>query len=164
MRSAVTALLCLLASGAMAQQWMYVHEQEYSTPWTLPLMVDSIEDIRVDEEQKTLLAAMHDGFVVPLQIENIDSISFEEIIEAEEKNKYQVFQLFIYTENGQSITSNEEYIPCYVAVNGGDSYASRWQHAGIRGRGNSTWAWYEKKPYRIRSYSFGRRSKGLVTY
>ena len=150
LRSAVTAMLCLLASGAMAQQWMHVHEQEYSTPWTLPLMVDSIEDMQVDEEQKTLRAAMHDGFVVPLQIDHIDSISFEEIIEAEEKNKYQVFQLFIYTENGQSITSNEEYIPCYVAINGGDSYASRWQRAGIRGRGNSTWEWYEKKPYRIR--------------
>lgn len=150
-RLATGALLVLLSgTAAVAQDWMRVHEQAFDTPWTLPVMVDSIEEMRVATKPQVLQAEMHDGFVVPLAIDAVDSIGFEEVLEAEVKNKYQVFQLFVYTENGQAIRSKEEYVPCYVGINGGDSYACRWQRAGIRGRGNSTWEWYAKKPYRIK--------------
>ena len=129
---------------------MRIHQQVFGAPWTLPVMVDSIEEVRVTNQQRLLQAEMHDGFLLPLTISEVDSISFEEIIEAEMKDKYQVFQLFIYTDDGRRISSKDEYVPCYIGINGGDSYACRWQRAGIRGRGNSTWEWYDKKPYRIK--------------
>ena len=113
-------------------------------------MVDSVKEMRVTSNPQALQVEMHDGFAVPMMTEDIDSIGFEDVFEAETKNKYQVFQLFVYTENGRTIISKEDYLPCYIGVNGGDSYACRWLRAGIRGRGNSTWEWYDKKPYRIK--------------
>ncbi|MCR5180921.1 MAG: CotH kinase family protein [Bacteroidaceae bacterium] len=143
-------IAALTFTGLSAQEWMRVHQQAFDTPWTLPVAIDSIEEMRVEEPQELLDIEMHDAFVVPLGIGGLDSLSFEEIIESETKNKYQVFQLFIYTENGQGIYSKDDYVPCYVGINGGNSYSCRWQKAGIRGRGNSTWEWYDKKPYRIK--------------
>lgn len=153
------ALLALLSgTAAVAQEWMRVHQKAFDTPWTLPVMVDSVEEMRVTDAQKVLRAEMHDGFAVPLAISSVDSIDFEQVLEAEEKNKYQVFQLFVYTQDGRGVHSKEEYVPCYVGINGADSYSSRWQRAGIRGRGNSTWDWYDKKPYRIK---FEKKQKVL---
>ena len=43
-----------------------------------------------------------------------------------------------------------DYRPCTVTVDGAgifDDYEGRGQ---VRGRGNSTWEWYDKKPYRIK--------------
>ena len=156
----LTSALLTLLSGmtVVAQEWMRVHERAFNTPWTLPVMVDSVEEMQVAGEQEVLQVEMHDGFTVPLAISAIDSVDFGEILESESKNKYQVFQLFVYTENGRTILSKDEYMPCYVGVNGADSYAWRWQRAGIRGRGNSTWEWYDKKPYRIK---FEKKQKML---
>ena len=150
-RLLIGMLLTLLADvSAVAQQWMQVRERIFDTPWTLPVRVDSIAEMRPSNEEQMLRIEMHDGFELPLASVQVDSIYFEDFLETETKNKYQVFQLFIYTENGQAITSKEDYVTCYVGMNGGDSYASRWLKAGIRGRGNSTWEWYDKKPYRIK--------------
>ena len=143
-------LTLLTATAAVAQDWMRVHQRAFDAPWILPVRIDSIDSLRVAEQQRVLRVDHHDGFSLPLTIADVDSLDFEDFMEQEAKNKYQVFQLFIFTENGRSILSKDEYVPCYVGVNGGDSYASRWLRAGIRGRGNSTWEWYDKKPYRIK--------------
>lgn len=65
---------------------------------------------------------------------------------------YQVSQLAINTENGAPIVSKDkkDYVNCILTI---DSEKEEWDYTGtgrIRGRGNSTWLWYPKKPYRIK--------------
>lgn len=63
---------------------------------------------------------------------------------------YKVAKMSIVTENSATVSSRESYVNCTVAVN---SDAEQWNYFGtakIRGRGNSTWYWYPKKPYRIK--------------
>lgn len=64
--------------------------------------------------------------------------------------KYRPSQIEINTSGSQAITSKEEYIDCKVDVK---SDYEDWCYSGdaqIRGRGNSSWYWYDKKPYRIK--------------
>lgn len=62
-----------------------------------------------------------------------------------------VARLVIDTEGGHGINDKTNYVPCTVAM---ESDVEGWSFdgvtAGIRGRGNSTWLWYPKKPYRIK--------------
>ena len=65
---------------------------------------------------------------------------------------YQVAQLTINTENGAPVISKDkkDYVNCTLMI---DSEKEEWDYTGpgrIRGRGNSTWLWYPKKPYRIK--------------
>ncbi|WP_163713704.1 CotH kinase family protein [Mangrovibacterium lignilyticum] len=63
---------------------------------------------------------------------------------------YQVAQLNISTENAVAITSKDDYVNCIISIN---SENEDWSYSGtgrVRGRGNSTWLWYPKKPYRIK--------------
>ena len=65
---------------------------------------------------------------------------------------YQVARLTIDTENGAPIVSKDkkDYVNCTLTI---DSEKEEWNYTGtgrIRGRGNSTWLWYPKKPYRIK--------------
>ena len=63
---------------------------------------------------------------------------------------YAVAQIIIDT-NGAPIVSKEDYIDCTFEL---QSEVKEWNFAKadaqIRGRGNSTWLWYDKKPYRIK--------------
>ncbi len=60
-------------------------------------------------------------------------------------------QISITTEGGAQIASKENYVKCNVSLSHSNS---EWDlndiPGGIRGRGNSTWEWYPKKPYRIK--------------
>ena len=65
---------------------------------------------------------------------------------------YQVAQLTINTENAAPIMGKDkkDYVNCNFII---DSEIEEWDYNGtgrIRGRGNSTWLWYPKKPYRIK--------------
>lgn len=65
---------------------------------------------------------------------------------------YQVSRFTINTENQAPIVSKDkkDYLNCSIII---DSENEEWNYAGtgrIRGRGNSTWLWYPKKPYRIK--------------
>lgn len=58
----------------------------------------------------------------------------------------------IVTENGAPVQGKEngDYVNCTITVDHPDD---KWDYKGtgrIRGRGNSTWLWYDKKPYRIK--------------
>ncbi|MBQ9193441.1 MAG: CotH kinase family protein [Bacteroidales bacterium] len=57
----------------------------------------------------------------------------------------------ILTDGGAAVDSKDpkNYRPCTVKVSGEESYALE-ARGKIRGRGNSTWNWYPKKPYRIK--------------
>lgn len=83
-----------------------------------------------------------------------DEPGTEDPVEVTAENaKYHVARLNIVTENGAAITGKDkaDYVNCTITV---DSDYDEWDSgelAGrIRGRGNSTWLWYDKKPYRIK--------------
>ena len=66
------------------------------------------------------------------------------------EDTYQVAQVSITTEKAAQIDSKETYINCSVSVK---SDTKVWNYSGdgqIKGRGNSSWLWYPKKPYRIK--------------
>ncbi len=73
--------------------------------------------------------------------------------EGNEENSIEAFlvsHIFITTENTEDVTSKDEYVNCSIKI---DSDKNNWNYSGtgrIRGRGNSTWLWYPKKPYRIK--------------
>ncbi|WP_243347316.1 CotH kinase family protein [Parabacteroides sp. FAFU027] len=61
-----------------------------------------------------------------------------------------VAQINITTENAAPVNSKETYVNCSITVK---SDNKSWNYSGngkIRGRGNSSWLWYPKKPYRIK--------------
>ncbi len=59
-------------------------------------------------------------------------------------------RLDVYTEGNAKIESKEEYVNCTVSLSGADEYDFSSLEAGIRGRGNNSWKYYPKKPYRIK--------------
>ena len=59
-------------------------------------------------------------------------------------------RLDVYTEGGAKIKSKEEYVNCTVSLSGADEFDFDSFTAGIRGRGNNSWEYYPKKPYRIK--------------
>jgi hypothetical protein len=67
---------------------------------------------------------------------------------------YAIPTLYINTENSQPITSKTEYVKCSMRINGKNMFEDfatiAANPAEIRGRGNSTWNYYNKKPYRIK--------------
>ena len=60
-------------------------------------------------------------------------------------------RLDVYTEDGKKIKSKEDYVNCSVSLSGAEAeFCFENLDAGIRGRGNTTWWAYPKKPYRIK--------------
>lgn len=66
--------------------------------------------------------------------------------------KYMVYEMNIRVENNAPVISkeNEDYLNCTISVNGKGIVSDYQGTARIRGRGNSSWLWYDKKPYRIK--------------
>lgn len=59
--------------------------------------------------------------------------------------------LSIATTGGAPIQSKETYVDCTVSIlHSNKEWTLDSVEAGIRGRGNSSWEWYPKKPYRIK--------------
>ena len=72
------------------------------------------------------------------------------VAQSASSGQYQVFQLYITTADGKAITSKEEYVDCHLSLDGQGAFPNLSAEAQIRGRGNSSWLWYAKKPYRIK--------------
>ena len=67
--------------------------------------------------------------------------------------EYTIPTVYINTDNNQNVTTKEYYIGCRVKIDGKnmyEDYVTITEADSIRGRGNSTWLWYNKKPYRIK--------------
>ncbi len=65
---------------------------------------------------------------------------------------YEVFEMEIQVVNNAPIVSKEssDYLNCSVTIDGKGILDNYQGTARIRGRGNSSWLWYDKKPYRIK--------------
>lgn len=144
------ALISAVQSFSQDFSRIYTHQQ--GTTWCQPLVTINTDNITGSSDRKQLLFNMTDGMTVPFDIASIDSVVFSDAIadELESKNHYKVFQLFVNTADGIDITSREEYKQCYMSLNADGAYADFSASAQIRGRGNSSFLWYDKKPLRLK--------------
>jgi len=142
--------LMLVTLPSSGQMQMHVYKHELGGAWNFPVVVDSIVEVTLDDADRRLQVHVTGDMSVPFTIETIDSISFEESPLNETKNPYEVFQLYIVTEDGWDITSRDYYTRCHLSLNGKGAFSNLSLNGQIRGRGNSSFLWYDKKPYRIK--------------
>lgn len=152
------AVLCCLPERAAAQSWFQMHVSYDGYHWAFPYEMDHVSYF--DFEDETLLRAHQiddEAKYIPFRLTpegkyaaTVDSITMTDELTEWGKNKYRVFAIHVTTDDGAEIDSKEEYVPCYVSVDGLGEYPDLSMSARIRGRGNSTWLWYDKKPYRIK--------------
>ena len=143
-----------------AQDWYKVnvhYESGYNYEWSFPYSIDQISHFSFNKKGDELRAHRIDEVpevtsYIPFRVEDVDSVTFQYETPEEEQthNKYKVFTINITTNGGKAVSTKTEYVPCYVSVDGKGEYDDYSGPAKIRGRGNSTWAWYDKKPYRIK--------------
>jgi len=115
-----------------------------------PIFADSISYFDVGTGQTTLQTHLKNGMVIPFETADIDSMNILNTPDDDTKDPYRVYQLYIFTQDGEDITSRDEYVPCFIALNALGCYNSYSATAQIRGRGNSSWLWYDKKPFRLK--------------
>ena len=158
-------LLSLLMTMAMvcpsvAQNWTKInthYDAKYNFNWSFPYELNqfSYSDFSSDQNRFLMhVAGPEDqsASFVPYAVSMIDSVTFvnETPEEQQTHNKYQVYTLSVTTNGSVGVGSREEYVGCYVSLDGKDGYNWYSAPASIRGRGNSTWSIYPKKPYRIK--------------
>ena len=158
-------LLSLFMTMAMvcpsvAQNWSRINihsDAKYGFNWSFPyeLKQFSYSDFSSDHSKFLMhIAGSDDESVsfVPYAVSMIDSVTFVDEMAEEHQthNKYQIYTLSVTTKGSVGVNSREEYVECYVSLDGKDGYNWYSADASIRGRGNSTWSIYPKKPYRIK--------------
>ena len=147
-RLLIAFLLLCAWQNVSAQKRVHVYTNQEKGHWDFPIAMDEIEDVSINGA--SLVFNVTAGQGVPFRRADIDSLTFEEEPLVETKDPYKVFQLYLTTADGRSVTSREEYKPCYVTLGAQGSFSNYSGSAGIRGRGNSSFLWYDKKPYRIK--------------
>lgn len=142
------AVLFLIPSLGMAQEQVHVHIKDRQATWDFPLKADDVQSFGIQSSQ--LNANMVNDIVVPFDAAKVDSVTFEDVSDVETKDPYQVFQMYITTHDGTDVTSKDYYKDCYISLNARGSFSNYSGSGQIRGRGNSSFLWYDKKPYRIK--------------
>ena len=142
------ALSIFLPANAQLRTHVYINQD--GARWDIPFVNDSLEDMSLSEDAKTVYMNTRQGIAVPFDVEQMDSLTFEEEPEVESKDKYQVFTLYVTTADGEDITSRDEYKVCHIALNAKESFTSYSASGQIRCRGNSSYLWYDKKPLRLK--------------
>lgn len=146
----LASVLLLLSSQAMAQENIHVRVSDYDTMWDFPFITDEISHFDISPSDNQLNAYSTNGIVIPFDADKVRQVTFEDAPAEETKDHYKVFQMYISTEDGAEIVSRDDYLPCYISLNAQGSFSNYSASAQIRGRGNSSWLWYDKKPYRIK--------------
>ena len=149
-------------ANVQAQEWFQLHVNYSNNHWAFPYQIDHITyfDFVGDETLQAHFGEDEDEVIVPFALDGntskskydavLDSITFSSTLTTWGKNKYKCFAIYVTTNDGSSITSKDEYTNCYVSIDGMGEYPDMSGTGRIRGRGNSTWLWYDKKPYRIK--------------
>ncbi|MBO4451430.1 MAG: CotH kinase family protein [Bacteroidaceae bacterium] len=154
----MTAIMMVCPS--VAQNWYKINthsDTKYDFVWSFPYEIsqfpysDFSSDghfFRISAEEINEASSIN----VPYAISMIDSVTFvDEVSEdLQSHNKYQVYTLSVTTKDFVGVNSREEYVDCVVSLDGKDGYNWYSGSGSIRGRGNSTWSIYPKKPYRIK--------------
>ena len=146
----IVSMVACHYSELAAQSHTHVYMSQDDGQWHFPIAIDSIADIDVSYDQRFLQVNLKASQTVPFYIEQIDSVTFEDEPSEETKDHYQVFPLYITTADGSEITSRDYYTPCHLSLGGLGAFSDYSGTGGIRGRGNSSFLWYDKKPFRIK--------------
>lgn len=155
-RLLLAALALLMCRAVNAQEWVNVHRNYDGESWTVPLKIKQFSQFDFTKEGDFLRGYTvnkdEEELMVPFSVEYLDSVSFTYSLPDEEKghNKYRVFTMNITTEGGAEIVEKEVWLNCHIAIDGKGEYSNYSGTGRIRGRGNSTWEWYEKKPYKFK--------------
>ena len=134
----------------MAQQRVHVYMNQLGGKWDFPVVTDSLNEIAFDKYQRQVLMNVKGDQTVTFDINHVDSLTFQDEPLLETKDPYQVFQLYVTTSDGSDITSRDYYTDCHLSLNAQGSFTNFSANAQIRGRGNSSFLWYDKKPYRLK--------------
>lgn len=158
MKKTILIFVAMMASFvyANAQEWMKVFRTINGTSVSMPLEMQSLKEFEVKESGQQLRALTLKGdsteMAVDFDVTTIDSIGFANDLADEEKghNKHRVFTLTITTEDEAPIAEKEVWVNCHFSLDGMGEYSDFSGTGRIRGRGNSTWEWYDKKPYKFK--------------
>ena len=156
-KKGVLAFAIACASLAVrAQEWIDVHSTYGGESWTFPLKAEDGASFTFSTDGSRLDAHILRGdeteMIVPYSTSSIDSISFANALTDEEKghNRYRLFTLAIHTEEGAEIVDKATWLNCHFSLDGKGEYSNYAGTGRIRGRGNSSWLYYEKKPYKFK--------------
>lgn len=154
LRSVIKLLFALASATATAQNQVRTHLNDQGVTWQFPVDLELTDYFDFDTSEENMRLHLKsdnaDGMVVPFSLEQLDSLTFTSQAEKLGKDKYKVFAMYIATRDGAEIASKDEYVDCFVAIDGRGEFDDYAGTAGIRGRGNSTWEWYDKKPYKLK--------------
>lgn len=150
--------LCALCASltAQAQEWVNVHSTYAGETWTYPLQAQDGTTFSFSAHGEHLKAHLlrtdSTEMIVPYSSAAVDSISFSYALTDEEKghNKYKLFTLAIHTEDGAAIEDKDTWVNCHFSLDGKGEYSNYAGTGRIRGRGNSSWLYYDKKPYKFK--------------
>ncbi len=148
-------LLTSVALTSWGQDVMSLHMRALDASWRTPLLVgevDSLSFMGSGQAVAHFTDLSGEDIAVPLSLEQIDSIDFATAPTDEEKghDHYQTFALYIDTRDRQPVADRDTWLTCHISLDGKEQYSDLSTTARIRGRGNSTWEWYDKKPYKIK--------------
>lgn len=155
-RISLFAVLFFAVLSAHAQDWLEYHYTHESVDRTLPLkMSDNVRtEFSTIDGIMTMTLSGTDGsdFTFYFDTTELDSISFAYNLLDSEKghNKYRPFTMHIFTADATPIEERNQWINCLITIDGEGEYSDYSGTGRIRGRGNSTWDWYDKKPYKIK--------------
>ena len=151
----------VMACPSVAQNWYRInthYDTMYNFNWSFPYEISQFpySDF-LSEDSYFRISSSEDSnetssVSVPYAISLIDSVTFEEETSEnlQSHNRYQVYTLSVTTKGLVGVNSREQYVDCVVSLDGKDGYNWYSGFGSIRGRGNSTWSIYPKKPYRIK--------------
>lgn len=153
---AIIAILAFSVQNVKAQEWMRIHHRYEGVDWSIPLETKKYSqyDFSSDKSLLRAYAIMSDSTerLIPFMTANIDSIDFAPELTDEEKghNKYRPFSMHITTDGYENIVERELWLNCHISIDGKGEYSDFSGTGKIRGRGNSSWSWYDKKPYKFK--------------
>lgn len=137
-----------------SQEWIKVNTTYGDVKWSFPYTMSHFSqfDFNADETELNGYYVDADGITraVPFALDVLDSIEFVQSPASYGESQFKVFALNITTVDGAPVDSKEEYVDCYASFDGRGEFPDWSGTARIRGRGNSTWLWYPKKPYRLK--------------
>lgn len=146
----------------VAQDWLQFHVSYDGCCWAFPYQLDHFGEFYFEDSQRVLRANVlgEDEVSIPFAVEEggkstsysalLDSVKFSDTLTDWGRDQHKCFSIYVTVDSEDDVTSKEEYVHCYVSVDGRGEYPDLSGPARIRGRGNSTWEWYDKKPYRIK--------------
>ncbi len=157
----VFALLSLLlvVCCAVGQPWLRQHVSYRGHGFGFPILTGQVEQMSFGAMGDSLHTRLYSGLSQGLELSMAGrdpyALQLDSLVPEEEpvdwgRNKYVTFALHITTQEGRPVDSKEEYVPCLIQVDTRGQYPPQAVEGGIRGRGNSTWLWYPKKPYRLK--------------